>query len=618
MPKKRKGDSPDQLDIFKDRTFEKVENNQDLLRTPKEELQKKILIALGNIGLGPEFLEDDFEKIFYVYDKNVVRHKVEARLYALETIYECVKSNSFVRIDTGLGKTYIELLVALYFLKYHKIKKKVLILAPSKPLCLQHKEKADEIFLGINTEVITGNVVRKKRREIWENNQIIVATPQTITRELKRESGIGCPEDIQLVVFDEVHKMTGNYDYVNLANLYSLHKDIRLVGFTASLDSDSKKLEDILKCMGLQYSQIISKTEKSSDVAPYVFKKHIYKIEVQRHFSALEDDLMEKLRKEFRLIIQQERRWLKMIENDKHNFLSLLEESFYRDEKGFETAIDVTGFGKLKEALSNFKNIKSQDINCSFALRDWGLLFLFHTAISMLEKGIHEFRAFLERKYFEDISKKPSQHAFKSNKTIRESINMLCRANLWTTKMSYPLKYDPEISSYNWHAVYRDAKLHAMERTIRMHMSSQILIFVNYRDTLDKVLHYLKTVFPEKNIDKFIGQSNKLKDKGMTQKKQNEVLKKYRNGEIDILVATLIAEEGLNFPAVDVVFFYEPITDPRRMVQRIGRTGRYRDGDVFILFYKDEKEELIANIGFAKSRKANNLSAHYEKNKDRY
>ncbi len=627
MPKRKKFDSPDQLDIFTDRTFEIVETNKDLRRTPKEELQKKILMALGNLGLGPDFLEDDFEKLFYVFDKNVVRHKVEARLYALETVYECVKSNSFVRIETGLGKTYIELLTALYFLKYNKVNKKILILATSKPLCRQHRDKANEIFLGINTEVITGDVSQKKRREIWDNNQIIVATPQTITREVKKGNGIGRPEDIQLVIFDEVHKMVGNYDYVTLANLYSNYKDIRLTGFTGSLDSDPKKLEEILKIMGLKFSNIIAKTENSPDVAPYVFKKNIYKVGVKRHVSPIESSLMENLRKEFRLIIKRERQWLKMIDCDEYGFLGLLDKSFYKDEEGLEIAINIKWFEKwnkekrregLKGALDRFKEKHPKDTNASLALRDWGLLFLFHTAITMLEKGVHEFRAFLESKYFENISKKPSQYAFRLNRAIVESIKMLCRVNLWTIKMSYPVAYHPENASYNWSAVYRDAKLHEMEKTIRMYMSSQILIFVNYRDTLDKVVHYLKTVFPEKNINKFIGQTSKSKDKGMTQKSQNEILKEYRNGQIDILVATLIGEEGLNFPAVDVVFFYEPITDPRRIVQRVGRTGRYRDGDVFILFYEGEKEELIVNIGFAKSRKAKEIAKFYEKYGDHF
>jgi ERCC4-related helicase len=184
--------------------------------------------------------------------------------------------------------------------------------------------------------------------------------------------------------------------------------------------------------------------------------------------------------------------------------------------------------------------------------------------------------------------------------------------------MNYPAKFNPQESPYNWFAVFQDAKLKKLENVIRMNLTSQILIFVQYRDTLDKVIKYLEVVFSNKKIDRFIGQSNKLNGRGMTQKHQAEILHKFTCGEIDILVATSIGEQGLNFPAVDVVFFYEPITDPRRIIQRIGRTGRYRDGDVFILAYcrEKEQEELILNIAFAKLHKANMLMKYYDEHRD--
>ncbi len=48
----------------------------------------------------------------------------------------------------------------------------------------------------------------------------------------------------------------------------------------------------------------------------------------------------------------------------------------------------------------------------------------------------------------------------------------------------------------------------------------------------------------------------------MSQKKQKEIVEKFRNEETDILVATSIGEEGLDIPIVDLVIFYEPIPIP--------------------------------------------------------
>ena len=47
----------------------------------------------------------------------------------------------------------------------------------------------------------------------------------------------------------------------------------------------------------------------------------------------------------------------------------------------------------------------------------------------------------------------------------------------------------------------------------------------------------------------FIGQSTgKGKERGMTQKEQQAVLKAFRGGEFNVMIATCIAEEGLDIP----------------------------------------------------------------------
>ena len=55
------------------------------------------------------------------------------------------------------------------------------------------------------------------------------------------------------------------------------------------------------------------------------------------------------------------------------------------------------------------------------------------------------------------------------------------------------------------------------------------------------------------------------------------------DGELNVLIATSIAEEGLDIPAVDHVIFYEPIPSEIRYIQRRGRTGRKAPGKVTIL-----------------------------------
>ena len=73
----------------------------------------------------------------------------------------------------------------------------------------------------------------------------------------------------------------------------------------------------------------------------------------------------------------------------------------------------------------------------------------------------------------------------------------------------------------------------------------------------------------------------------MDQNEQSAILQSFRDGEFDVLVATSIAEEGLDIPQVDLVVFYEPIPSEIRYIQRRGRTGRKSSGMVIIFAAKD-------------------------------
>ena len=110
------------------------------------------------------------------------------------------------------------------------------------------------------------------------------------------------------------------------------------------------------------------------------------------------------------------------------------------------------------------------------------------------------------------------------------------------------------------------------------------LVFTHYRDTARKVVEILT----ENGIkaSRFVGQAKRELDIGMDQVEQSAVLQSFRDGEFDVLVATSIAEEGLDIPQVDLVVFYEPIPSEIRYIQRRGRTGRKSSGRVIILCRK--------------------------------
>ena len=143
--------------------------------------------------------------------------KIESRLYQQVLAADVLKKgNTMIVAPTALGKTIVAALVAAERLKYFK-NSKVLILAPSKPLVVQHEESFRE-FLKSSVTSITGAIKPEERDKRWNDSQIICATPQTVESDLI--SWRYDLEDVSAIVFDECHRGVGSYSYVYLASKY--------------------------------------------------------------------------------------------------------------------------------------------------------------------------------------------------------------------------------------------------------------------------------------------------------------------------------------------------------------------------------------------------------------
>ena len=66
----------------------------------------------------------------------------------------------------------------------------------------------------------------------------------------------------------------------------------------------------------------------------------------------------------------------------------------------------------------------------------------------------------------------------------------------------------------------------------------------------------------------------------MAQKEQRAVVKRFRTGEYNVLIATSIGEEGLDIGEVDLIICFDALGSATRTTQRHGRTGRKHDGKV--------------------------------------
>ncbi|HIH28013.1 MAG TPA: ATP-dependent helicase, partial [Methanoregulaceae archaeon] len=89
----------------------------------------------------------------------------------------------------------------------------------------------------------------------------------------------------------------------------------------------------------------------------------------------------------------------------------------------------------------------------------------------------------------------------------------------------------------------------------------------------------------------------------MNQSQRERVMGKFREGRIDILIATDVAARGIDVPAVDLVVNFDVPQDTEYYIHRIGRTGRAgKSGRSFLFVSGREMWKLRDIQRYAKIR----------------
>jgi len=144
-----------------------------------------------------------------------------------------------------------------------------------------------------------------------------------------------------------------------------------------------------------------------------------------------------------------------------------------------------------------------------------------------------------------------------------------------------------------------------IENQMKNNPQSKIIIFSQYRETVRKITETLNKL-PGVRADNFVGQAIKKHASGSTglkQSEQQEMIRQFSTGKINVLVATSIGEEGLDIPEVNEVIFYEPVPSAIRSIQRRGRTARLMPGALKILITKGTRDVSFHYAAKARERK---------------
>lgn len=123
-------------------------------------------------------------------------------------------------------------------------------------------------------------------------------------------------------------------------------------------------------------------------------------------------------------------------------------------------------------------------------------------------------------------------------------------------------------------------KLETLYRLLCVVARRPTLVFVNYRESVDRVAGYLQSKkFP---CEAFHG--------GMEQPDRERALYKFRNGSSPVLVSTDLAARGLDIPGVENIVHYHLPVNEEAFTHRNGRTARWEaTGSSFLLLHSEER-----------------------------
>jgi len=477
----------------------------------------------------------------YVEHPLIAEDTIEARDYQINLAEVAKGESTLVVLPTGMGKT----IIALMLIAERVDQGKVLFTAPTKPLVDQHYRFMSEHLKVDDLTMFTGETTPKKRAGLWKGARVVIATPQVIENDLL--NGRISMRDVSLVVFDEAHRAVGNYAYVYIAERYMVESLNGLtLGMTASPGNRMNKILSV--CENLGISWIEARTEEDPDVRPYVHQIKVQWVKVPvparlKKISAVIGEIYEEQ-------LERLRSYGLLPKNRKPNVRQLL---------------DVQKTIRKRMASGNSSSLYHAATVQAMAIKTNHAMDLAET------QGLDALRNYLDKLGTEALSRGSSK-----------ATRMLVAHPLYAEVMTL-CQVDID-----------HPKMDAMERIVRNQFEadteSRIIAFTHYRDTAELVTERLNRMSNVKAV-RFVGQASRGEDRGLSQKRQVEIIDAFKKGVYNVLVATSVAEEGLDIPSTDLVVFYEPVPSEIRTIQRRGRTGRRRLGRVVILISGGTRDE---------------------------
>ncbi|KAK9456590.1 hypothetical protein V1511DRAFT_494752 [Dipodascopsis uninucleata] len=487
----------------------------------------------------------------FVYPSNL-----PIREYQKNITNRALLSNLLCSLPTGLGKTLIAAVVMLNFYRW-TTKSKIIFMAPTRPLVTQQAEACFNI-VGIprnDTAVLVGSTSSPAIRDlIWQERRVFFVTPQTLNNDIDR--GAIDPRDIVCLVVDEAHRATGNYAYAEIVRkLYAVSDQCRILALSATPGSSVEAVQEVISNLKVSHAEI--RTEDSADVKDYVRGTSI---DVQ--IVPLSQDIEQILDGFVRVMAP-------MV--DDLNRMGVIYTSDPRKLAHYTLV-------KAQDDLKRNPNSKSVAWKAYPLFK--ALSPITYAASLLKTHGINQCIDYLKDKQVETQLSR-----------LKDPVKYELETFSKTFMLAKQISKRPDFVSHEKITALINTLEGFFSRSVDGSKSSKVIIFCEYRSSAAEVSRVLETISDVKS-HLFIGQAaGRDSSAGMSQKLQQEVLQSFHKGKYNTLIATCIGEEGLDIKQVDLIVCYDAPASPVRVLQRIGRTGRFRDGRVVTLLTEAEKRK---------------------------
>ncbi|XP_072927575.1 ATP-dependent RNA helicase DHX58 [Hemitrygon akajei] len=473
--------------------------------------------------------------------------QIDLRDYQWEVVEPALQGkNIIIWLPTGAGKTRAAVFVARHHLDSRR-QGKVAVLVNKVPLVNQHYEQEFKPALTPRYNVIpvTGDTELKEQfAYIVRMSDVIICTAQILQNSLtstEEEKHVELTE-FSLLIIDECHhtQKNGVYNKIMAQYIEAKRKNVtnlpQVLGLTASPGTDGantvdKAMNHILQICANMDAQLIMSSSKYKPqldaVVPQVMKS--YDVTEERKQDPFGDKI-------------------KAMMSRIHSHLS--DSSITRN---FGSQIYEQAVVEL-EKIGAIESNREKRI-CALHLRKYNDALLINDTVQMIDA----------LRYLEEFYR-----------TEEKTKVLLDQTDRFLFKL-----FDDNIEEMLLLALnkdYENPKLDKLENILLKQFktsNSQGIIFTKTRQSTHALFGWIENserlMASEIRPGSLTGAGISSQTKHMTQQEQQEVIQKFRTGEINLLVATSVAEEGLDIKACNIVIRYGLITNEISMVQARGR-----------------------------------------------